>query len=108
MDRRPTTRGGAQKNKRRLITFLWIAGLAVLTIALIYFEQVAILYLLATLGLTALLVVVALSDLHGRKGADDSELGDDAAAIGSGITAATVSAGSSPASAARRSAAKRR
>jgi len=52
------------KNKRRRgITYLWILCLAVLTFLLIYFEQTSLLYILATLGVTALLVVVALADL---------------------------------------------
>ncbi len=37
--------------------------LAVLTFLLIYFEQTSLLYILATLGVTILLVVVALADL---------------------------------------------
>ncbi len=110
MERRPVARGRARKSRRSLKTFLWVVGLGALVIGLIYFEQTAILYLLATLGLTGLLLVVALSDLDGRKGASASELGDDSAAIGSGITgtAATAAAISPAANARRRSAAKRR
>ena len=52
-------------NRRKLITFGWIAALSIFTIALIYWEKTAILYILATLGVTALLVVVAMSDLGG-------------------------------------------
>lgn len=52
------------KNKRRRgITYLWILCLAVLTFLLIYFEQTSLLYILATFGVTVLLVVVALADL---------------------------------------------
>jgi amino acid permease len=61
-----------KKKKRRGITYLWILCLAVLTFLLIYFEQTSLLYILATLGVTILLVVVALADL-GR-----SELSSDA------------------------------
>lgn len=107
MERRPVTRGGARKNNRRLKTFLWIAGFAALIIGLLYYEQAAILYLLATLGLTGLLVVVAMSDLHGSKHAGASELGDDSAAIGDGLTGATAAVPSG-ASATRRPAARRR
>ena len=46
-----------------MITYSWILALAVVTISLIYFEQTAILYILATLGVTVLLAVVAFSDL---------------------------------------------
>ncbi|HEX8491733.1 MAG TPA: hypothetical protein VF658_02730 [Pyrinomonadaceae bacterium] len=108
MDRRPMTKGGARKSSRRLRTFLWIAGLAALVIALLYFEQTAILYLLATLGLTALLIVVALADLSGaRRVASETELGDDAAAIADGITGVAVPA-ATRAAPARRPAGKRR
>ncbi len=111
MQRTSTTRGGGRgrKNSGRLRTFLWIAATAALIIGLLYFEQTAVLYLLATLGLTALLAVVAFSDLSGsQRGTSDSELGDDAAAIGSGITgtASTVAVASTPA--ARRPAKRRK
>lgn len=109
MDRRPMTRGGARKNNRRLRTVLWIAGTSALLIALIYFEQTAILYLLATLSLAALLMIIAFSDLRGaQRIASASELGDDSAAIGSGITAANMSATAPSIRPPRRSSAKRR
>jgi hypothetical protein len=49
--------------RRRGFTYLWIFGLAVLVFLLIYFEQTALLYILATLGVTTLLVIVAAADL---------------------------------------------
>jgi cobalamin biosynthesis protein CobD/CbiB len=53
-----------KKAKRaRGFTYLWILVLAVSTFLLIYFEQTSLLYILATLGVTILLVVVALADL---------------------------------------------
>jgi UPF0716 family protein affecting phage T7 exclusion len=51
---------------------VWIFGLALLVFLLIYFEQTAILYIFSTLGVTALLIIVATADL-GR-----SELSADA------------------------------
>ena len=51
------------RRRRKLITLLWAAGLAALVITLIYLEKTAILYILCTLGVTALLVIVAYSDL---------------------------------------------
>lgn len=108
MQRTSTTRGGARarKSSGRLRTFLWIAAAAALIIALLYFEQTAVLYLLATLGLTALLVAVAFSDLSGaHRSTSDAELGDDAAAIGSSITGVAPTATATPAA---RRAAKRR
>ncbi len=74
-------------SSRRALTFLWIAVLAVLTIVLIYREMTAVLYILATLGVTAVLVVVALADLsRGEKVSTNVPQADDAAAIGSGIS----------------------
>lgn len=52
-----------KNKKRRHFTYLWIFGLAVLIFLLIYFEQTALLYVLATLGVTVLLVIVAMADL---------------------------------------------
>ena len=72
---------------RRFITFAWITALALLTIFLIYRELTAILYILATLGVTALLIVVALADLSKHeKFSTESPGADDASAIGSGLT----------------------
>jgi hypothetical protein len=77
----------ANRRRKKALTFLWIAALGLLTIGLIYWEQTAILYILATLGVTALLIAVALSDLaKGEKGPGDPVTFDDSAAIGSGIT----------------------
>ena len=55
------------RRRRKLITLLWALGLAALVITLIYLEKTAILYILCTLGVTALLMIVAFSDLaHGE------------------------------------------
>jgi hypothetical protein len=51
------------RRRRKLITFLWALALGVVVIALIYLEKTAILYILCTLGVTALLLIVAFSDL---------------------------------------------
>jgi uncharacterized membrane protein YhaH (DUF805 family) len=73
------------QRRRRLITILWVGLLAIVTITLIYKEMTAVLYILATLGVTALLVVVAMSDLtQGENISNDSTI-NDSAAIGSGI-----------------------
>ena len=52
------------RRKRKMFTFLWAALLGIGTIALIYWELTALLYILATLGVSALLLIVALSDLR--------------------------------------------
>ncbi|CAN5876220.1 hypothetical protein BH18ACI4_BH18ACI4_04550 [soil metagenome] len=70
---------------RRFFTFLWIAALTLLTVFLIYRELTAVLYILATLGVTALLIVVALADLSKHeKFSRELPRADDGAAIGSG------------------------
>ena len=76
----------ADQRRRRLITILWTGLLAIVTITLIYKEMTAVLYILATLGVTALLIVVGLADLsHSDNISNDSAV-NDSAAIGSGIT----------------------
>lgn len=75
-----------KKNRtRRAITYLWIFGLVLVVSVLIYFERTALLYVLATLGVTALLLIVAFADLGGGERADAMPL--DAQAAGSGIRA---------------------
>ena len=51
------------RRRRKLIAALWALALAAVVIVLIYLEQTAILYILCTLGITALLVIVAFADL---------------------------------------------
>jgi len=58
------------RRRRKLIAVLWALGLAVLVIVLIYLEQTAVLYILCTLGVTALLIIVALADLGHHDTAD--------------------------------------
>jgi len=75
------------RRRRKMITILWTAALALGTIILIYKEMTAVLYILATVGVTALLVIVAMSDLgHAEKLTNDPRRSNDSAAIGSGIT----------------------
>jgi hypothetical protein len=82
------TEAKRRKRKSRLITLSWVVGISTLIIVLLYKGRADWLYVLATLGLTALLIIVALADLGGgRKGVDEASLGDDAAALGSGIPA---------------------
>jgi uncharacterized membrane protein YhaH (DUF805 family) len=77
----------SDKRRRTMITILWTAVLAIATIVLIYKEMTALLYILATLGVTALLIVVAMADLsHSDNLASDPRQGSDAASIGSGTT----------------------
>lgn len=73
-----------KSRKRRALTYLWIFGLVLVVSLLIYFERTALLYVLATLGVTALLLIVAFADLGASERADERP---DAQAAGSGITA---------------------
>jgi peptidoglycan/LPS O-acetylase OafA/YrhL len=85
-----------RKRNSRLITLGSIVGLAIIIIVLLYKEKADWLYVLATLGVTVLLFVVAFADLHGgRKGVEETALGDDAAALGSNIPATTNAAAAS-------------
>ena len=65
---------------RRALTYVWIFGLALAVFLLIYFERTELLYVLATLGVTSLLVIVAVADLGA------SEHSSDAQAAGSGVS----------------------
>jgi hypothetical protein len=74
------------QRRRKLITILWVALLSIVTIILIYKEMTAVLYILATVGVTILLVVVATADLgHAENISTDPVRLDDSAAIGSGV-----------------------
>lgn len=92
MSRRINTGAGRKRSRRN--TYIWIAALTIVTIALIKYEQTALLYILATLGVTALLLIVALADLKHAQGSAGEGLppADDAAAIGSGITSTLTGA----------------
>jgi YwiC-like protein len=52
--------------KRRYRKFTWIFGASAIVIALLYWEQAAVLYVLSTLAICALLVVVMFANLEGR------------------------------------------
>ena len=51
------------RRKRKITTIAWVSALSIGTICLIYWEQTALLYILATVGVTILLLVVGLADL---------------------------------------------
>ena len=62
------------ESKRRYRKFAWIFASSAIVIALLYWEQVAVLYVLSTLAMCAVLLVVAFSNLEAR----DKELHDSA------------------------------
>jgi Flp pilus assembly protein TadB len=73
----------SNKGKRsRGFTYLWIFGLAVLVILLLWKEMTSLLYILATLGVTVLLVVVAMADLGRSERSSDARQMSDAQAPG--------------------------
>ena len=54
------------RRKRPYRKVAWIFGTSGVVIALLYWEQAAVLYVLSTLALAALLVVVMFSNLEAR------------------------------------------
>ena len=82
------------RRRQRIFTYLWILALAAGTISLIYWELTAILYILATLGVTVLLIVVATSDLaRAEKFSTEALAPEQPAAIGSGANVVTQTFG---------------
>ena len=55
-----------RKSRRRYRKFAWIFGSSAIVIALLYWEQTPVLYVLSTLAMCALLLVVAFSNLEAR------------------------------------------
>ena len=53
-----------RKLGRRSTALLWLLGVTIVIGTLIYLEQIAILYVLATISLVAILLIVAFSDLE--------------------------------------------
>lgn len=99
MERSRAGRGGGLRRRKSLLIS---AAIVALVIILIVTEQVAILYLLATLGVAVLLIVVALADLEGvRRRPDDPAPRDDAAAIADGQTRVAPSTGTAATTAPR-------
>jgi low affinity Fe/Cu permease len=54
------------KFEGRYRKFAWIFGSTAIVIALLYWEQAAVLYVLSTLAICVLLLVVAFSNLEAR------------------------------------------
>ena len=61
-----------RKMSRRTTALIWLVGVAIVIGTLIYLEQIAILYVLATISLVALLLVVAFANLE-RVGRENIE-----------------------------------
>lgn len=54
----------SERFSRRTVALFWLVLVALFVGVLIYLEQIALLYVLATLALVALLLVVAFADLE--------------------------------------------
>ena len=52
--------------ERRYRKFAWIFGTSAIVVALLYWEQAAVLYVLSTLALCAMLLLVMFSNLEAR------------------------------------------
>ncbi len=90
MDKRRPAAPAARKS-RGLKTILIITAAAVLVIGLIVWEQVALLYVLSTLSVVALLIIVAFADLgQARQPVTEPPPFDDSAAVGAGLTPETA------------------
>ena len=56
--------GKQSKYSRRAIALFWLALVTIVIGVLIYLEQIAVLYVIATLSLVILLLVVGFADLE--------------------------------------------
>jgi len=61
-----------KKTSRRTLALLWMLAVAIVIGVLIAYEQISILYVLATLALVSLLLVVGFADLE-AVGRNDAE-----------------------------------
>lgn len=89
LNRAAAARGRGKKSRKSL---LWIGLSSVVIITLLVTEQVALLYILSTLAVCALLVVVAFADLRGaRRETPQAAPRDDSASIGDRTAGAATS-----------------
>jgi len=56
---------------RRTLALLWFLVVAIVIGVLIAYEQISVLYVLATLSIVALLLIVGFADLEGVSRTDD-------------------------------------
>lgn len=68
----------SRKFSRRTVALFWCLAVAVVIGAMIFFEQIALLYVIATLALVLLLLIVGFADLEsvGRNKGDAVAGGD--------------------------------
>ena len=77
----------SDRRRRKAITTLWMLGVAVVIGIMIYREMTSVLYIFATLGVTLLLILVALSDLS-QSGGSTEQVGqsNDASGVASKLS----------------------
>jgi hypothetical protein len=70
---------GGKHLSRRTVTLAWIIAASAVVIFFLYKEWIAPLYVMATLGVTALLIIVATADLSGAKkpGSEQTEASNE-------------------------------
>lgn len=56
-----------------MLAMLWMLAVAIVIGVLIAYEQISLLYVIATLGIVALLVIVGFADLEGVSRTDSNE-----------------------------------
>jgi len=69
------------RKRQRRMTILWIAIVVLVVVTLMYLGQIALLYVLATLSVTTLLIIVARADFGEARRETQPPPFDDAAAI---------------------------
>lgn len=96
MESKVRAAASARKSRRRK-TLLWTVAVIAVVVTLLVYEQIALLYVLSTFSVVALLIVVGWSNIEGARAINDETPPlDDSAALGSGIAAASnTRAGSS-------------
>lgn len=62
-----------RKISRRTQALLWMVAVAILIGILIGYEQISLLYVIATLGIVTLLLIVGFADLEGVSRTDSEE-----------------------------------
>ncbi len=80
MDRRTATAASARK-RRRLLTLASVAASVIAIAILIRYEQVALLYVLATFGVASLLITVALANFGEARAVAPPAPFDDSAVL---------------------------
>jgi len=74
------------RRRRKTITGLWVLGISAVIIFLIYKEMTAVLYILATVGVSILLLTVAFSDLSHGDGTSDQAGPKNASGVANKLT----------------------